>query len=70
MTQTVTEEYDLGVKNGNTLCKYAITKDMKDTSPDFGNLDNGDIVRIGYQRLNCRMIFMLICNIYGARICW
>ena len=30
---------------------------MKDASPAFRKLDNGKIVPIGYQRVNCHMIF-------------
>ena len=30
---------------------------MKDVIPAFRKLDNGDIVPIGYQRVNCHMIF-------------
>ena len=26
-------------------------------SPDFKKLENGEIVQIGYQRVNCHMIF-------------
>ena len=39
----------------NTLWADAIYKDMKDVIPDFKKLYNGEIVPIGYQRVNCHM---------------
>ena len=41
----------------NTLWADLISKGMKDVRPAFKRLDNGDIVPIGYQRVNCHTIF-------------
>ena len=53
----VAQTYVLDKKNVNTLWSDAISKEMKDVSPAFRKLYNGDIVPIGYQRVNCHMIF-------------
>ena len=39
--KSVDWEYALDKKNGNTLWADAISKQMKDVSPDFRKLDNG-----------------------------
>ena len=43
--------------NGNTLWTYDISKDIKDVRPSFSKLDNGEIITIVYQRVNCHIIF-------------
>ena len=49
--------YALDKKNVNTLCTYAIAKDMKDVIPSFKKLYHREIVPIGYQRVNFHMVF-------------
>ena len=34
----------------------AIYKEMKDVSHAFKKLENGDIVLVGYQQVNCHMV--------------
>ena len=57
MTNSVAQAYTLDENNGNTFWEYAISKEMKDVIPAFRKLDNGEIVPIGYQRVNCDIIF-------------
>ena len=57
MPKSVAQEYSLVKNNGNTLWEYAIYKEMKDVIPAFRKIDNGEIVPIGYQRVNCHIIF-------------
>ena len=54
--KSVVQEYELDENNGNTLWEDTNSKDMNDVIPAFGKLDNGEIVSIGYQRVNCHMI--------------
>ena len=55
--KSVAQAYALYEKNGNTLSADDITKEMKDLSPAFSKLYNGEIVLMGYQCVNCHMIF-------------
>ena len=55
--KSVAQAYTLDKKNGNNLWENAIAKDMKDVRPTFKKLEDGEIVPIGYQRVNCHMIF-------------
>ena len=55
--RSVAQAYALDENNGNTLWADGISKEIKDVSPDFRKLDNGEIFPIGYQRVNCHMIF-------------
>ena len=70
MPKYVAQAYAQDEKNGNTLWADAITKYMKAMSPSFRKLDNGEIVPIGHQRINCHMILMLKLNISVARLGW
>ena len=56
----VAKAHALYKNDGKTLCGYSIAKEMKDVSPIFVKLDSGDIVPIGYQSVNCHMIFGVI----------
>ena len=53
----VAQSYALDKKNVKTLWPDNISKEMKDMSPAFKKLENGKIVPIGYQRVNCHIIF-------------
>ena len=55
--KSVAQVYDLDEINCNTLWSDYISKEMKDVSPAFRKLKNGDILPIGYQRVNFHMIF-------------
>ena len=44
-------------KNENILWVDTIAKDMKEVRPAFKKLDNGEIMPIVYQRVNCHIIF-------------
>ena len=57
VTKSVAQAYDLDKKNGNTLWVDDITNEMREVSPAFKKLENGKIVPIGYQRVNCYIIF-------------
>ena len=57
MPKPVAQAYAPDKNNGNTLWEDAIAKEMKGVSPAFRKLDNGEIVTIGYQSVNCHMIF-------------
>ena len=57
MYKSVAQEYALDENIGNTIREDSIVKEMKDMSPAFKKLDNGEIVLIGYQSVNCHMIF-------------
>ena len=57
LPKSVTQIYAQDKSIGNTLWEDAIAKYMKDVSPALRKLDNGDMVPIGYESVNCRMIF-------------
>ena len=55
--QSVAEAYALDKKNGNTLWVDLIAKEMKNVRIVFNILANGDKVPIGFQHMQCHMIF-------------
>ena len=55
--KSIAQAYALYKKNGNTLWSYSIAKEINYVSPAFKKLDNGKIIPIGYQQVNCHMIF-------------
>ena len=57
LPKSVAEAYALDKKNGNTLWADSIAKEMKDVRPAFKIMEDGKQVPIGYQRVNCHMIF-------------
>ena len=57
MAESVSWSYTLDKKNDNTFWSDAITKEMKDVSPALQKLYRVEIVKIGYQRVKCHMIF-------------
>jgi hypothetical protein len=57
MPRSVAEAYALDKKNGNTLWADSIAKEMKNVRIVFKILANGDKVPIGFQRMQCHMIF-------------
>ena len=57
VSESVSRSYALDKKNGNSFWSDAITKEMKDVSPALRKLYHVEIVTIGYQRVNCHMIF-------------
>ena len=57
LPKSVAQAYALDENNGNILWEDSIDKKIKDVSPAFSKLDHGDIVPIGYQVVNCPMIF-------------
>ena len=57
LPKLVAQGYTLDMKNGNTLWADSIAKYMKDMSPSFRKLYNGEVVPIGYHRVNCHMMF-------------
>ena len=57
VTKSVAQAYDLDKKNGNTLWVDDITNEMREVSPAFKKLENGEIVPIAYQHGTFHMIF-------------
>ena len=55
--KSVSHAYALDDKNGKTLWTYTISKEMNGVIPAFRKLDNGEIVMIGYHRVNFHMVF-------------
>ena len=55
--RSVAEASALDKKNGNTLWANSIAKEMKNMRIAFKILANGDKVPIGFQRMQCHMIF-------------
>ena len=55
--RSVAEAYHLDKKNGNTLWADLIAKEMKNEWIAFKILANGNKVPIGFQRMQCHMIF-------------
>ena len=55
--RSVAEAYALNKKNSNTLWADLITKEMKNVRIVFKILANGYKVLIGFQRMQCHMIF-------------
>jgi hypothetical protein len=55
--KTVKKALALDSKNGNTLCKDAIAKEMKEVCIAFNILPDGQSAPIGYQKIPCHMIF-------------
>ena len=46
--KSIAQAYALDENNSNTFSEYSIAKDMKDLSPSFRKLYNGETVPIGY----------------------
>ena len=57
LPKTVAEAYALDKKNCNTYWADAIVKEMRDARIACKTLENSEHVPIGYQRINCHMIF-------------
>ena len=55
--KTATEALSLDAANGNTLCKDAIQKEMKNVWISFELCANISDVPKGYQKIECHMIF-------------
>ena len=55
--KSVAQAYALDERNGNTLWANVISKGMKFVSIYFRKLDNWEIFPLGYQHVNCHMIF-------------
>jgi len=55
--KTVKEALELDRKNGNTFWADAIAKEMKEVRIAFNILPDGHVVRNGYQKIPCHMIF-------------
>ena len=51
------EAYRLDKKNNNTLWCDAINKDMTNVSIAFHILDHGEENPVGYEHINCNLIF-------------
>ena len=54
---SVEEAYILDQKNNNTLWCDAIKKEMSNVSVDFNILDHGEDHPVGYEHINCNLIF-------------
>ena len=57
MSKSIAQANALDENNRNNLWSDDIYKEMKDVSPVFMKYDNGEIVPIGYQRVNSHIIF-------------
>ena len=55
--KTVDQALELDKKNGSTLLANAITKEMNNVGVAFGIWEKGDPQPVGYQFINCDMIF-------------
>ena len=55
--QTVEQAYDLDKKYGNTLWRDAIHKEMTNVSVVFHILNHGEKKPVGYEHINCHLIF-------------
>ena len=51
------EAYKLDKKNNNTLWRETIKKEMTNVSISFHILDHGEEKPVGYQHINCHLIF-------------
>ena len=57
MPKSVTEAYALDKKDGNTLWGDSIAKEIKDVKPFLKIMEDSERVPIGFQCINCHMIF-------------
>ena len=64
--RSVAEAYAIDKRNSNTLWTDSITKEMKNVQIAFKILANGDMVPVGYQRMQCHMIF----DVKMEDFCW
>ena len=46
--KSIAHAYAQDENNGNTIWQEAFTKEINDMIPDFGKLDHGEIIPIGY----------------------
>jgi hypothetical protein len=67
---SVAEAYALDNKNGNTLWANSITKEVKNVQITFKILANEDNVPIGYQGMQCHMIFNVKMEDFFGRLFW
>ena len=54
---SVEEAYIIDQKNNNTLWRDAIKKEMKNVAVAFHILDHGEEDPVGYEHINCHLIF-------------
>ena len=54
---SVEEGYKLSKNNNNTLFRDAVKKEMTNVSIDFRILDHGEENPLGYEHINCHLIF-------------
>ena len=57
MSTSVKDDYALDEKNENTYWADSIFKEMKNAKVAFEILADGQKAPIGYQQVNCHMIF-------------
>jgi hypothetical protein len=55
--KTVKEALEIDAETGTNLWKLAIEKEMKNVMPAFKFLEDDERVPIGYQQINCHMVF-------------
>jgi hypothetical protein len=55
--RSVREALELDKRNGNTLWADAIRKEMENIRTAFCIADDGEVIPIGYQKIQCHMIF-------------
>jgi hypothetical protein len=66
---SVAEAYALDKKNGNNLWANAIAKEMKNVRIAFKILANGEMVPIGFQRMQCLMVFVIKMEDFCRKAC-
>ena len=54
---SVENAYELDKENGNTLWRDAIKKEMDNVAVAFHILDHGESEPVGYEHINCHLIF-------------
>ena len=59
------QAYVLDAKNDNTLCVYALSKEMENAVMAFNVLPDGKPVPIGHQFVQCQMVFDIIMDVFG-----
>ena len=65
---TAREALEIVQKNGNTFWADTIAKEMKDICVAFKILLNGQSAPIGYQKIQCHMIFDIKMEDFVARL--
>ena len=67
LPKSVKDAYALDKKNGNTFWADAISKEMENVKVAFDIMHDGQKAPIGYQQMNCHMIFDVMMDDFSRK---